>query len=419
MSIVAFGINHQSATVDIREKLAFSPEMTATALNQLMQHPTIKEAVIVSTCNRTEIYSAATEPQTIKTWLLEYHRLQQLDISPHCYYHEGIHAVKHLMRVASGLDSMVIGEPQILGQIKAAYQQAEAVGSVGHHLKQLFPAVFSTTKHVRSTTNIGRCPVSIAYAVVQLCQQHFASLIDRRILLVGAGTTTELVATHLQSANPQQLLIANRSLERARYLADAFDATPLRIGDIPAQLPQIDIIITATASQLPILGKGLFERLQRTHPQNTFFIVDLAVPRDVEPEVADLPNVQLFNIDQLRHTIHENLNSRHTASQQAEAMIELYAANYLRQLRIHEASDIIRHYREHISTLRDAELSKAVNRLKQGKDPQAVMTNFGRNLIHKIMHRPTLTLRQAASDGQLNALMIAKSLLSDNKTPHE
>jgi glutamyl-tRNA reductase len=410
MSVLAFGINHASSPVAVRERLAFNEQNVGTALNVLLKQANIEEAVILSTCNRTEIYTTSSEPEQIKSWLTEHHQLGDFDIAPYCYYHQGLAAVRHLMRVASGLDSMIVGEPQIFGQIKNAFQLACEHGSVGEHMQQLFPAVFATSKHVRSSTNIGRCPVSVAYAVTKLCKETLPNLSACNALLVGAGTTIELVATHLNGCSINNMLVANRTLERAHEIADQYNGTAMRIGDIPQHLDDIDIIITATASQLPILGKGLFERTDAARAHRPLFIADLAVPRDVEPEVGQLSNITLYNIDDLRNVINSNMKDRLSAAEQAESMIELYAASYMRELRIHDASDIIRHYRATMIKQRDCELDKAMSALAAGKNPEAVLKNFARNFVNKTMHHPTVTLRQAAQDGQLNLLALAKEL---------
>lgn len=410
MPVLAFGVNHQSAPLAVRERLAFSNDQAPRALETLLDQAGVNEAVILSTCNRTEIYTTAQQPSCIQAWLHQHHTLQDLNLEPYIYHHQGLNAVKHIMRVAAGLDSMVMGEPQILGQMKAAYKTACTVGTVGTHLQQLFPAVFATSKHIRSETDIGRCPVSVAYTVVKLCREQFNDLSNCHALLVGAGTTTELVATHLNECNINRLFIANRTPERAHELADPLNATAIRIGDIPAILDDVDIIITATASQLPILGKGLFERVAAKRQGRQLLIADLAVPRDVEPEVSELPNISLYNIDDLRTVIADNVKNRSTAATQAEAMIELYAANYMRQLRIHEASDIITHYRSTLTQYREIELEKALTALQSGKCSETVLKHFARNFVNKAMHQPTLALRQAASEGRLNLLELAKEL---------
>lgn len=410
MLLQTFGINHKSAPINIREQFAFSTTGAVSALKELIDNTPAHEAVILSTCNRTEIYTISDQHQQILNWIAQRCQLQAEDIISHCYHHQDVKAVKHMMRVASGLDSMMIGEPQVLGQMKDAYRLACEAGSVGEQLQQLFPAVFSTSKHVRHSTNIGKCPVSIAYAVVKLCQNTFDHMSSARVLLVGAGTTIELAANYLHDCNVKAITIANRDVSRAEKLAEKFDASAISIGDISKHLSNIDIIISATASPQPILTKSLFTQHQERSEKQPLLIADLAVPRDVESSIADIPNVHLHNIDNLREVINDNMHNRHNAAIQAEEMIDIYAANYMRELRINEASDIIRDYRKAIAGQRDVELEKAMTSLKAGKDPEAVLKNFARNFTNKVMHKPTLTLREAASEGQLSLLKFAKSL---------
>ena len=410
MSVLTFGINHHSAPVAIRERLAFTKDSAAIALQTLMEQPGIDEAVILSTCNRTEIYTVAKEPEHIKQWLMAHHQLTDNDISPFCYYHQGLTTVRHLMRVASGLDSMVIGEPEIFGQVKDAFQQGCEIGSVGTHLRQLFPAVFATSKHVRSSTHIGRCPVSLAYAIVKLCHTLFSTIRECNVLLIGAGTIIELIATHLANSNVNNMIIANRTLDRAHQLAQSFNATAIDLHDMPHYLADSDIIISATASPVPLLEKHQLDAIMQAREGRPLFIADLAVPRDIDPAIATLPYTHLYNIDDLREVINHNVSNRHSAAIQAEAMIDLYAANYMRQLRINEAGDIIQHYRHTLIEKRDAELDKAMAELNAGKNPEAVLKNFARNFSNKVMHQPTIQLRQAAADGQQNLLALAKEL---------
>lgn len=410
MSVLTFGINHHSAPVAIRERLAFNKDSAALALQTLMDQPGVDEAVILSTCNRTEIYTVSQEPEHIKQWLMKHQNLADSDISPFCYYHQGLTTVRHLMRVASGLDSMIIGEPEIFGQVKDAFQQACDIGSAGTHLRQLFPAVFATSKHVRSNTQIGRCPVSLAYAIVKLCHDYFSTIRECNVLLIGAGTTIELIATHLANSNVNSIVIANRTLERAHALAQSFNASAIALQDMPNYLNDTDIIISATASPTPLLTKNQLDMMMPTREHRPLFLADLAVPRDIDPDIANLPHTHLYNIDDLRGVINHNLSNRHSAALQAEAMIDLYAANYMRQLRINEAGDIIHHYRNTLMTQRDAELEKAIAALAAGKNPEAVLKNFARNFSNKIMHQPTIRLRQAASEGQINLLALAKEL---------
>lgn len=415
MSVLTVGINHHSAPLAVRERFAFSKDSAALALHTLMGQPGVDEAVILSTCNRTEIYTVSAEPQQIKEWLMNHHQLTPDEIEPFCYYHKGLTTVRHLMRVASGLDSMMLGEPEILGQVKDAFQKACDAGSVGAHLRQLFPAVFATSKHVRNATQIGRCPVSLAYVIVKLCHQLFSKTALCKVLFIGAGTTIELIATHLNDAGIHSMRIANRTFERAQELAAAFDATAIELTEIPNHLHDVDILISATNSADTLLKKNDFASIVEQRQGRPLLVIDLAVPRDIDPAVATLPGTHLYNIDDLKNIIQHNASHRHSAAAQAEAMIDLYAANYMRRLRINEAADIIHHYRHSIIQQRDNELDKAIAALQAGKNSEAVLKNFARNFSNKIMHQPTVQLREAASNGQLNLLTLAKTLFK----PHE
>ena len=398
MSLVSFGINHQTAPIAIREKLAFDSTQLFHGLQTLLKNPAIKEAVILSTCNRTEIYSNTKDVAHLQEWLIQQKSLNEIDLSQYTYTHHDMHAVQHMMRVASGLDSMVLGESQVLGQMKQAYQLAENAGAVGGTFMQLFPAVFATSKQVRTKTDIGAHPVSIAYAITQLIKQYFNAPENTRILLIGAGETIELIATHLRGLNVKKIWIANRTIERSHCIAQAVQADPIRMQDIPKYLKETDIVITATASQLPILGKGLIESTLKDKKESPLLLVDLAVPRDIEPEVATLNHTHLYNIDDLHATIACNLKNRSKAAKQAEMMIELEANQFYRNMRVFHARHIIAEYRHRLDGIRLNEQEKALQQLQNGHDPVQVLEQFGHNLIQKIMHHPTMKLREAASE---------------------
>lgn len=410
MPLITYGINHKSAPIALREQLAFDPAQTTLALQNLIQRPNVNEAVLLSTCNRTEIYTASNDAGTVKTWLQDQRRCDSNDIDHHAYSFQGIHAVKHIMRVTSGLDSMIVGEPQIVGQIKQAYQLACDVGCVGNTLKHLFRSVFETSKTIRSQTAISASPVSLAYSVVQLAKTIFNDLKKCRVLLIGAGETIELIATHLDGQGVQQLIVANRTIEKAEQISKQIHAHSIRIGDVPTYLRDIDIIITATASQLPILGKGTIETALKLKKHRPILMVDLAVPRDIEPEVDQLEDVYLYNIDDLHSITQQNLKHRADAAKQAEAMIDMQAEHYMRQLRILDASELISQYRDQLSQLSEQELQKARALLKGGKSPEDIMRQFARNLTNKILHKPTVKLREAAYNEQLDMLLLAKNL---------
>ena len=409
-SILTYGINYKSAPLALREKLSFNAEQTPQALQTLSQIPAVNEAVILSTCNRTEVISTLKDPTIILKWLTQQRKLNEPDITPYCYHYHDADAVRHLMRVACGLDSMVLGENQILKQFKQAYLLAHQAGTVGYQFNKLFPAVFSASKLVRHQTAIGQSAVSVAYATLQLAKRIYSRMQNCKVLLIGAGDTIELVATHLKGSGVTQITVANRTLARANLIAQQVNGYAIRISDIPAYLPQIDIIITATASQLPILGKGLVESALKQKKRRPLFIADLAVPRDVEPEVADLEDVYLYNIDDLQMIIETHLKHRSEAAKQAEEMIEMQASHYIQKLRILDASDMICCYRDKISNIRDAELAKARQQLQRGTSPDIVLATLAHNLTNKVMHQPTTKLRQAAYDDRLDLLLLAKEL---------
>ena len=410
MPLLAYGINHKTAPISVREKWSFNPAQTPDVLRELQKFTAVNEAVLLSTCNRTEIYTVQENYSGIEQWLSHHPSMKQFDLTPYHYHYEGFEAVRHLIRVATGLDSMVLGEPQILGQIKQAYQLACETGTVGERLQHIFPAIFAASKVIRSNTEIGNNSVSLAYVIIQLAKRIFSSLKKCRVLLVGAGEIMELVATHLNSHGIHQIIVANRHVENAKRIADAFHGRAIRIGDIPAYIKDVDIVITGTASQLPILGKGMMESALKFKRSRPIFMVDLAVPRDIEPEVAQLEDIYLYNIDDLQSLIAQNMKNRESAAKHAEAMAEIQAEHYLRQLRILDSTDIITRYREQMECLRDQECQKALEQLQRGQNSEETLRNMARNLTNKMMHQPTTKLRKAAYDDRVDILLLAKEL---------
>lgn len=410
MPILTFGINHKTAPLVLREQMAFNPENMPNTLQQLLSKPAINEAVLISTCNRTEIYTAIDNPNILLDWFSQQNDAHPDNIKPFCYSYQGMHAVKHLMRVATGLDSMVLGEPQILGQIKQAYKIACDAGTVGNHLQQLFPAVFYASKEIRHQTNIGKNPVSLAFATVQQAKKIFSSLKKCTVLFVGAGETIELAASHFKKQDVKRIIIAGRNLNKTMLVAEQFGAEAIQIGAIPNHLNDVDIIVSATASQLPIIGKGMIERTLKHQKRRPLFMADLAMPRDIEPETADLEDVYLYNLDDLNMIIEKNLKNRSEAAIQAETLVSLQAEHYMRQLRITDASDMIRQYREQLGEIRDQELAKALQQLNNGNNPYEVLSTFAHSFTNKCLHKPTVKLRQAASDHQMELVMLAKYL---------
>ena len=424
MTLFVFGINHTTAPVDVREKLAFAPEITATALHQLVAQSAVSEAAILSTCNRTEVYgrlSMDAKPveehhQVIAQWLSEFHQVPLHQVENHSYFQQAGQAVKHMMRVASGLDSMVLGEPQILGQLKSSFSVARQEKTATSHLIRMFQSAFNMAKYVRTHTAIGENPVSVAYAAVAMAKQIFARLEDQTALLIGAGETIELVARHLHDAGLKKIIVANRTLARAQELAHEFNAQAVLLADIPDHLAEADIVISSTASQLPILGKGAVERALKQRKHQLMFMVDIAVPRDIEAEVGDLDDVYLYTVDDLKDVIDEGVRSRQEAAKVAEVMIEEGLATYLEVERSLDAVGSIRDYRQRMEALRDVELERAMALLAKGEEPHLVMQRLARGLTNKMMHAPTVQIKKASALGDEESLGLLQTMFDLNKT---
>jgi glutamyl-tRNA reductase len=413
MPLFSCGINHQSAPIDVRERLAFDATQTRRALADLCRLEA-DEAVVVSTCHRTEIYIAGQHRQALQSWLRQHSQAANTPLEPHVYWHEEEATVRHLLRVCSGLDSMVLGEPQIFGQMKSAYRLACDAGAAGPHFQQLFPAVFAASKTIRQETQIGAHPVSMAYAVVQLAKRIFKQPAHCCVLLIGVNELIELTLTHFLKQGVHRFIIANRTLARAQQLAQQSGGVGVSLSDIPDALAQADIVVSATASPLPIIGKGLMETtLKAQKRRRPILMVDLAVPRDIEPETSQLTDIYLYNIDDLQAIIDAHLKNRRAAAKQAEALVELQTEHYLRRQRIADFGDVITQFRERAEQQRDQALQKALMALDQGRDPQIVAHQLAHQLTNKILHQPTLKLRQLAGGQQAGLLSLAKQLFSD------
>lgn len=420
MGYLTAGINHRTAPVALREQVAFSPEQLPEALQDARHFMHTNEVAILSTCNRTELYCASNaDYHKALEWLTGYHNLDQKLLNQHSYIHHDKAAVRHMMRVACGLDSMVLGEPQILGQMKSAYAQAQEAGTIGSLLSRLFQYCFTTAKQVRTNTAIGRQPVSIAYAATTLAKQIFADLSENTALLIGAGETIELVARHLHQQGLRNIIVANRTMSRAKLLADKFDGKPALLSDIPHLLPAADIVVSSTASPVPVLGKGSAERAIKKRKHRPIFMVDIAVPRDIEPEVTELPDIFLYTVDDLHDVIQDNMQQRQDAAREAELLIETGAFEFMSQLRSLDAVNILRSYRQNTETLRDIELEKAMLSLANGIPAEQVLTQFARSLTNKLMHTPSVELKKAAAEGQNSRLEWAEELLGIHRRYEE
>jgi glutamyl-tRNA reductase len=416
MGILAFGINHTTASVDLRGRVAFAPEIVIESLQQALENLPGGEIALLSTCNRTEIYfhGEASDEQLLG-WLADCKgvALEQLRDCYYCYRDQ--QAVRHIMCVASGLDSLVLGEPQIFGQIKSAYAVGREAGTVGTHLNQVFQSAFAAAKRVRSETAIGQNPVSVAYASVSLAEQIFADLKQVHALLIGAGETIELVARHLRDKQIGSITVANRTLSRAQELAADFSANAILLSDIHDHLPQADIVISSTASQLPVLGKGAVESALKKRRHKPMFMVDIAVPRDIEPEVETLDDIYLYTVDDLQEVIQGNLRARQTAADVAQVIIDQEADSWSRQQRSLAVVDTIRAFRDSVEKIRVEEVGKALLSLQRGQDSESVIETLARNLTNKLMHKPTTRLKQASEEGRDDTINATQDLFGLDK----
>ena len=343
-------------------------------------------------------------------WLAQFHKVPVEDLQACAYVHQDDQAIQHMMRVACGLDSLVLGEPQILGQIKTAYAVAREAGTLGPLLGRLFQATFSTAKTVRTDTAIGENPVSVAFAAVSLAKQIFTDLSQSQALLVGAGETITLVARHLHEQGVKNIVVANRTLERATLLADEFSGQAIVLSDIPDALVHSDIVISSTASQLPILGKGAVERALKLRKHKPIFMVDIAVPRDIEPQVGELDDVYLYSVDDLHEVVTENLKSRQGAAKAAEELVVQGTSDFMQRLRELEAVDVLRAYRQQGERLRDEELARAQRALANGASPEDALAALARGLTNKLLHAPSVQLKRLSADGRCEALAVAQEL---------
>ncbi|MDR0529164.1 MAG: glutamyl-tRNA reductase [Zoogloeaceae bacterium] len=393
MPISLLGINHHLASIDIRERVSFSAEDLPGALATLKESADAREAAILSTCNRTEIYAVTDTPDTLAPWLAEYHHLPLSRIQSFLYRMQDEEAARHVFRVASGLDSMVLGEAQIAGQIKDAARKAESVGALGSYLHKLFQQAFSVAKEVRSGTAIGMNTVSMAAAAVQLAERIFESIHEQSILFIGAGEMIELVAAHFCARSPRAVTVANRTLERGAALAERYGARAIRLDEIAATFAEYDIVVSCTASPLPIIGLGLVEHSLRARRHRPVFMVDLAVPRDIEPEVKRLSDVFLYSVDDLAAIVASGIESRQAAVMEAERLIEAHTAQFKQWLSSRETVPLIRGLRDTAERMRRHELEHALKRLAAGDAPEKALEQLSLRLTNKFLHAPSQTLQ--------------------------
>jgi glutamyl-tRNA reductase len=395
MQLFAFGMNHHTAPLAVREQVTFHAENLEAALRDLVARESVREAAIISTCNRTEVYCSTHEPIRAIDWLARFHHLKAPVLEPFLYTLPRERAVTHAFRVASGLDSMVIGEPQILGQMKDAVKSAEHAGTLGTVLHKLFQSTFSVAKEVRTQTDIGASSVSMAAAAIKVAERIYPSIAEQKILFVGAGEMIELCSTHFAAKQPREMTFANRSIERGEQLASRFQGRVITLNDLPEQLPLHDIVVTCTASTLPILGKGMIERALRARRHRPILMIDLAVPRDVEAEVAELDDVFLYSVDDLGKIVQEGLDTRHAAVAQAEAIINANVHAFMHWLENRELVPTIRALRDQVERMRRHELERAARMLAKGDDPERVLEQLSHSLTNKFLHAPTHALNSA------------------------
>lgn len=396
--IFTLGINHHSAPLAIRERVAFGADKLRQALADLTRSQPVKEVAILSTCNRTEIYCAAETPDVVIDWLAQYHQVDRHELAPYLYTHDQPAAIRHAFRVASGLDSMVIGEPQILGQMKDAVRAAEESGTLGTQLHKLFQRSFSVAKEVRSTTAIGANIVSMAAAGVHLAERIFESIAGQRILFIGAGEMIELCAAHFCAQKPKQVTVANRTLERGRALAEQYGGTAIRLDELGEHLAQHDIVVACTASPLPIIGLGMVERAIKARRHRPMFMIDLAVPRDIEEEVGELDDVFLYTVDDLALVVESGMESRQAAVVEAEDIIAARVQDFLGWLQARNTVPVIRSLRDAAERMRRHEMEHAAKLLAKGEAPEKVLEQLSQRLTNKFLHAPTQTLNLAEGE---------------------
>ena len=409
MQLYTIGVNHTTAPIAIRENVAFNDANLRHALSDLTAQ-NVAEAAILSTCNRTEIYVQSASPELIVHWLAQYHRLDLSHIQPYTYTLTNQDAVKHAFRVASGLDSMVLGEPQILGQFKQSVKIAQDAGTLGTLLHKLFQRTFEVAKEVRTNTDIGGSSISMAAAAVKLAQRIFGDVSQQKVLFIGAGEMIELCADHFAAQKPKSMTVANRTLERGTSLAEKIDGNAILLNDLPTRFAEFDIVITSTASQLPIVGLGMVERAVKARRHRPIFMVDLAVPRDIEPEVAALDDVFLYAVDDLAQVVNDGMENRQTAAINAEMIVQARVETFMQWLKKRDAVPTIKALRDQAEATRQAEFEKALKLMQKGESPEKALEALSNALTNKFLHAPSQALNLAHGDEHAKLENILKQL---------
>lgn len=414
MQLFTIGVNHTTAPINIRENVAFNNEILPHALSDLTSH-NIPEAAILSTCNRTEIYVQTNRPETVIDWLAHYHKLNVDHVVPYTYTLSHDDAVKHAFRVASGLDSMVLGEAQILGQFKQSVRIAQDTGTLGTLLHKLFQRTFEVAKEVRTNTDIGGSSISMSAAAVKLAQRIFGDIRQQKVLFIGAGEMIELCAEHFATQKPKHMVVANRTIERGAALAEKMSALGIHaqailLNDLPERFAEFDIVITSTASQLPIVGLGMVERAIKARRHRPIFMVDLAVPRDIEPEVAQLDDVFLYTVDDLAQVVTEGMGNRQEAAVNAEAIVQARVEHFMQWVKTRKAVPTIKALRDHVDAVRQAELEKAIKLLQKGESPEKALETLSLALTNKFLHAPSHALNNTQGEAHSQLEHVLKQL---------
>lgn len=409
MQLYVIGVNHTTAPIHIRENIAFNSDHLGNALHELTASGA-NEAAILSTCNRTELYCCTDEPSNVLHWLAQYHKLDVQTLAPYTYTYPADSAVKHAFRVASGLDSMVLGEPQILGQFKQSVKFAQDAGTLGTLLHKLFQRTFEVAKEVRTNTDIGANSISMAAAAVKLAQRIFGDISEQNVLFIGAGEMIELCADHFAAQRPKNMTIANRTLERGSNLAEKINGHAILLNDLPAHFADFDIVITSTASQLPIIGLGMVESAVKARRHRPIFMVDLAVPRDVEAQVADLDDVFLYTVDDLAQVVSDGIENRQSAAMEAELIIDTRVVDFMQWFKKRDAIPTIKALRDQFDITRRAELEKALKQLQKGDNPEKILESLSNALTNKFLHAPSHALNHSHGEQHSKLEELVKQL---------
>ena len=421
MNLLVLGINHQSAPLELREAIAFSTDQIRPALLELRSTGLCSEAVILSTCNRTEVITVG-HPDTLsvlESWLAAHHRIEHALLKPHFYHFIEADAARHMMRVACGLDSMVLGEPQILGQVKTAFEQAKTHDAVSTRLHRLFQSTFEVAKQVRTETEIGQHLISMPAAAVRLAQNLFTQLSDCHCLLVGVGEMIQLSAKQLQNAGVSQLTITNRTETKAAALAQEAGARTLPLEQLATHLENFDVIISATGANRPLITPEMVEPALKSRRHAPIFMVDLAVPRDIHPEVGRLRDIYLYSLDDLQNIVSENLDQRKFAAADAESIINDAIDRFVRNEKTRAGQNLVVSYRRQLEAIKSEALEKALVRLEQGDDPEELLTLLANQITQKVAHKPSVELRRLISEGDTTDLVTARQLLGLEAEEHQ